>query len=329
MLITKMQAKSGRFCSSLVCMGLFRYGGAFSDTGSYTGTGTLMSLDNNWFTEICQQHGSAFSLRIKQKLHEEQTPYQRIEIYDTDTFGKLMTIDGFYMVSTRDNFLYHEMMSHPALFSHDNPEHVVIVGGGDCGTLREVLKHTQVKQAWQIEIDERVTRLAEQYFPELCDSNDDPRAHLHFEDAIEWIKNAESGSLDVIIVDSTDPIGPAEGLFSEPFYRDCLRALKDGGIIVQQSESPLFHMGLLGDMHVAMHAAGYRDVRSLQFPQCIYPSGWWSATLARKGRELNTFREQDVVNKNFATQYYDAAMHTAAFAMPPFFQAEIKRRLKK
>lgn len=288
-----------------------------------------MALDKNWFTEICEENGSAFSLRIKQKLHEEQTPYQRIEIYETENFGNLMAIDGFYMLSTRDNFLYHEMMSHPALFTHDNPEHVVIVGGGDCGTLREVLRHKEVKQAWQIEIDERVTRLSEQYFPELCESNNDPRAHLHFEDAIQWIKNADTDSLDVIIVDSTDPIGPAEGLFSEPFYRDCLRALKDGGIIVQQSESPLFHMRLLGDMHVAMHAAGYGDVRTLQFPQCVYPSGWWSATLARKNKTLDGFRKQDVQNKDFDTQYYDAAIHTAAFAMPPFFYAEIKRRLQR
>ncbi len=126
------------------------------------------------------------------------------------------------MLTARDNFIYHEMLSHPALFSHPSPEHVVIIGGGDCGTLREVLKHDGVTRALQVEIDERVTRLAEEFFPELCASNSDPRAEFLFDDGIQWMKDADPGSVDVIIVDSTDPIGPAEGLFTEAFYRDCL-----------------------------------------------------------------------------------------------------------
>ncbi|MFQ5489058.1 MAG: polyamine aminopropyltransferase, partial [Gammaproteobacteria bacterium] len=133
-----------------------------------------MTLDKGWFTEICEEGGSAFSLKIKGKLHEEQTPYQTIAIYETETFGNLMVIDGFVMLSSRDNFLYHEMLAHPALFTHDNPRRVLIIGGGDCGTLREVLQHQEVEEVWQVEIDERVTRLAERYFPELCAANDDP-----------------------------------------------------------------------------------------------------------------------------------------------------------
>ena len=119
----------------------------------------------NWFTEQHARSGSSFGLRIKERLHAEQTPYQSIEIYDTTDWGKLMIIDGCTMVSTRDNFLYQEMMSHPALFTHARAKRVVIIGGGDCGTLREVLKHEEVEHAVQVEIDERVTRLAEQYFP--------------------------------------------------------------------------------------------------------------------------------------------------------------------
>ncbi|VAW80557.1 Spermidine synthase, partial [hydrothermal vent metagenome] len=191
-----------------------------------------------WFTEICEEHGSAISFRIRQKLHDEKTPYQHIEIYETTDFGNLMVIDGFVMLTSRDNFLYHEMMSHPALFTHPAPKRVVIIGGGDCGTLREVLKHKTVEHVLQVEIDEQVTRLSEQYFPELCKSNNDPRAEFFFGDGIQWIKNAEPGSVDLVIVDSTDPIGPAEGLFTEAFYRDCYRALSDTGLIVQQSESP-------------------------------------------------------------------------------------------
>jgi spermidine synthase len=142
---------------------------------------------DHWFTEIYTEAGSAFSLKFTRKLHAEQTPFQRIEIFATECFGNLMVIDGCVMLTTRDNFLYHEMMSHVPLFTHQNPEKVVIIGGGDCGTLHEVLKHPSVKEAWQIEIDERVTRLAEEYFPELCASNHDSRANLFFGDGIKWM----------------------------------------------------------------------------------------------------------------------------------------------
>jgi spermidine synthase len=200
-----------------------------------------------------------------------------------------MVIDGCTMLSTRDNFLYHEMMSHPALFTHPDPKRVCIIGGGDCGTLREVLKHPGVEQAVQIDIDERVTRLAEIYFPELTASNGDPRAHLLFEDGVRWIQQAEAGGLDIIIVDSTDPVGPAVGLFTSDFYADCRRALGSGGILVQQSESPLYHMRILTEMHGAMRSAGFTDTRTLFFPQPIYPSGWWSATMAGSDLSLERF----------------------------------------
>lgn len=281
-----------------------------------------MALDDDWFTEVLEGAGTAFSLKGK-ILHEEQTPFQKIAIYTTETFGNLMVIDGCTMVSDRDNFTYHEMMTHPALFTLDNPTDVLVIGGGDCGTLKEVLKHDTVKRAVQVEIDERVTRLSEKYFPDLCSSNNDTRAHLLFEDAIKWIKEAPAESLDLIIVDSTDPIGPAEGLFSKSFYENCLKALRPGGIVVQQSESPLLHMKILKDMHKAMRSANFTDVKTLQFPVVIYPSGWWSATMARKGKNVEGYRENDAKNKSFITQYYSADMHKAAFVMPNFFREAI------
>ncbi len=277
-----------------------------------------MKLDKDWFTEICEEGGSAFSLKIRGKLHEERTPYQTIAIYETEHFGNLMVIDGFIMLSSRDNFLYHEMMAHPALFTHDRPRRVLIIGGGDCGTLREVLRHAEVEQVWQVEIDERVTRLAETYFPELCEANDDPRAHFHFGDGIQWIRDAAAESYDVIIVDSTDPIGPAEGLFTEPFYRDCHRALAPGGVLVQQSESPLYHLDIIRGMRRAMAGAGFGSLHTLHFPQCVYPSGWWTATLAGKDRALDRFREADAAARAFPTRYYSEATHRAALAQPPF-----------
>lgn len=274
-----------------------------------------MSLDQTWVTEAIDATGTAFALKGK-KLHEEQTPYQKIEIFETETFGYLMTIDGCTMVSTRDNFLYHEMMSHPALNSHPKPETVVIVGGGDCGTLREVLKHGEVKSATQVEIDERVTRLSEQYFPELCDKNGDPRATLFFGDGIQWMKDAAPGSIDVIIIDSTDPVGPAEGLFGKKFYLDCIKALKPNGMLVQQSESPLLHLELIKEMHTAMKEAGFAETTLLHFPQVIYPSGWWSGSIAlkQKGSLVSRLEQADALD----TQFYNRETHGAAFALPSF-----------
>jgi spermidine synthase len=274
---------------------------------------------SEWFTEEAPGVASAFSLKITKKLHEEQSPFQHLEIYETESFGNLMVIDGCTMVSTRDNFFYHEMISHPVLYTHPDPKRVWIIGGGDCGTLKEVLKHPSVEKAVQIDIDERVTRLAEIYFPELCESNNDPRADLRFIDGIKWVKDAEPNSVDIIIVDSTDPAGPAEGLFSEAFYRDCFNCLSENGMVVQQSESALYYMKLIGEMRGAMRAAGFPHLQTLFFPQCIYPSGWWSATIAGKS-SLKAFREQDAANKPFETNFYNLDIHKAALAQPEFFK---------
>ncbi len=182
-----------------------------------------------------------------------------------------------------------------------------------------MLKHSSVKQAVQIDIDERVTRLAEIYFPELCESNNDPRAELKFIDGIKWVKEAAPNSVDMIIVDSTDPVGPAEGLFSDEFYRDCFNCLSENGMVVQQSESALFHLKLIGEMRNSMSSAGFIHLQTLFFPQCIYPSGWWSATIAGK-TDLTSFREQDSANKPFDTVYYNVDIHKASLAQPEFFK---------
>ena len=278
-----------------------------------------MVNDPGWFTEVYPKHGSAISLKVIEKLADEQTPFQHIEIFETEWFGTLMVIDGCTMVSDRDNFLYHEMMTHTALYTHPNPERVWIIGGGDCGSLKEVLRHSEVKKATQIEIDERVTRLAERYFPELCTSNNDPRAELLFINGIKWVKDSAADSVDLIVVDSTDPVGPAEGLFNEAFYRECFRCLGPNGILVQQSESPLFHGELMKAMHDTMRSAGFAEARSFFFPQCFYPSGCWSGTMAGKGA-LTGFREADAAAKPFETAYYNVEVHKAAFAAPEFFK---------
>ncbi len=289
---------------------------------------TRMALqDDQWFIEVCEEAGSAFALALAEegRLHREESPFQTIEVFATTHFGRVMTIDGFLMLTERDNFIYHEMMAHPVLFSHPQPRRVLIVGGGDCGTLREVLKHPGVEQATQVDIDERVTRVSEAYFPELCSANDDPRGELLFADAIDWVKQAEAGSLDVIIVDSTDPVGPGEGLFTESFYRDCHRALATDGLIVQQSESPLIHLdSIVTPMHAAMRRAGFADSQLLGFPQPTYPSGWWSATIAAADGPVRFARAGDAEAARFATAYYTADVQRAALAQPAFVQQALQ-----
>ena len=287
----------------------------------------MANLDQSkWFTEISDRDGSAFSLRINKKLDEKQSPFQKVEMFETTDFGNLMIIDGCTMVSSRENFFYHEMISHPALLAHPNPKNVVIIGGGDCGTLREVLKHPSVETVTQIDIDEVVTQMSLKYFPELCESNNDPRATVMFDDGIKYMREAAGESIDVVIVDGTDPVGPGEGLFNHAFYTSCLNALRPGGILVQQSESPLMHMPLLVEMREAMLNVGFNDLQTLPFPQPIYPSGWWSCTFAIKGEQFGDFRRNDADNAELDTLYYNSDIHQGAKALPNFvkkaFQAK-------
>jgi len=280
--------------------------------------------DTTWMYENFEPAGSAIGYRVTRKLDEVQSPFQKIEIFESTDWGNLMLIDGAMMLTTRDNFLYHEMMAHPALFTHADPKQVVIIGGGDCGTLREVLRHPGVERAVQCDIDEQVTRMSEKHFPELCESNADPRAQLLFDDGIAYMANAAPGSLDIVIVDSTDPVGPAEGLFNKAFHESCFRALKDDGILVQQSESPLVLLDLIKEMRGEMRKAGFTAFQTLPFPQPCYPTGWWSCTLARKAGGFD-FREADARGKAFATKYYSADIHKGAATLPPFVAEALGR----
>jgi len=277
------------------------------------------TANKKYFIEECTEFGSQFGLEIKEICHDAQSPYQHIAIYDTEHFGKAMVNDGFFMLTTLDNFFYHEMMSHPILFTHPHPENIAIIGGGDCGVLKEVLKHDTVKSVCQVEIDEQVTKLAMTHFPELCVSNDDPRAELRFEDGIQWLAEREANSLDVIIVDSTDELGPAEGLFSAQFYESCYHALRADGLIIHQSGSPLYHLeSMTYPMQKEMKKAGFQTCLTLHYPQPCYPSGWWSSTMASKDASLKQFREADAKNKSFETQYYNEGIHRGAISTPPF-----------
>jgi len=277
--------------------------------------------DEQWFTEVFDSHGSAFSLKITEKLLDVQSPYQHLEVYATETYGNLMVLDGCVMLTDRDNFLYHEMIAHPALFTHQDPKRVVIIGGGDCGTLKEVLRHPGVEKVTQIDIDEEVTKASERFFPSLVEANGDPRAELLFADGVKWVDDAADESIDVLIIDSTDPVGPAEGLFKTDFLKRCHRILKSGGVMVQQSESPLYHSGsIIRELRNDMREAGFDSVATLPFPQPVYPSGWWSVTLAGKSTSVESFREEAAASHEMPLQYYTVDAHRGALALPPFMR---------
>ncbi len=275
-------------------------------------------LDDTWYTEQWAGEGSAISLELKEKIHDVQSAYQRVEVFETTRFGRLMTLDGLVMVTERDEFVYHEMLVHPAMFTHAKPERVLIVGGGDCGTLREVLRHDSVQQVDMVELDPAVTEAAALHFPTLHAASFDPRARLYFQDGIAWVADAEPGSYDVILIDSTDPVGPAQGLFSVEFYRNCQRALATGGVLAAQSESPLFHAELIRAMQRDLKTAGFADVATVDFPQCTYPSGWWSVTIGARDGSAGTFRGEGNPRPPFASRYYNAARHRGALAPAQF-----------
>ena len=281
-------------------------------------------LDKSWFSEVAG--GFAMSLRLRRKLHEERSPHQLISVYETATFGRLLALDGVTMLTERDHFIYHEMLTHPALFTHPAPRDVLIVGGGDCGALREVLRHP-VRSVTQIELDERVTRVCERYFPALCEGNGDARVQLRFEDAVTWMAAAPDQTFDLLLLDTTDPVGQAARLFSTDFYRDCRRVLRPDGLLAAQTESPLLDLEILRAALVALGDAGFAARRLLLFPQCTYPSGWWSVTLAGAPGALEGFRGAAAGDPAFQPRYYNAGIHEASRVLPEFLARQLRQVL--
>ena len=271
-----------------------------------------------WHTDYHTPH-RGLTFEVEELLHREQSAFQKIEVLQTPSFGKVLLLDGVLMLTDADEFTYHEMLAHPALFTHPEPQSVLIIGGGDCGTLTRVLRHGSVRRVLMVELDERVTRVANQYFPDLAASVDDPRAELVFGDGIRYVEETEE-QFDVILVDSTDPVGPAEGLFRAPFFANCKRALKPGGVFCLQSESPWIpQLGkVIGEVH--------RDLRSL-FPLVraysaaiqTYQAGLWLLQLASTSPDpLAPEVGARISSAALPTRYYNRDLHYAAFSLPTF-----------
>ncbi len=228
------------------------------------------------------------------------------------------------MLSTRDEFVYHEMITHPALCTHPRPERVLVVGGGDGGAIREILRHPTVKEAVLCEIDERVTRLCEQYFPATTVGLKDPRVRCHFEDGFAFMQRHEQ-YFDVIITDSSDPVGPGVALFKEEYYRLVKRALRPGGIMVSQSESPWYYAETIRDMTTAM-AAVFSHVQTYIAMIPLYPSGFWTITAASDTCRLEQFDEARSRAIAAHCRYYNPEIHRGALALPTFLREMVANR---
>ncbi len=200
-----------------------------------------------WFTD--KDENIALSIRHKgDRIFQERSPYQLVEIFDTFKYGKMLTVDKMVMCSEKDETAYHEMIIHVPMLANPQVKNVLVIGGGDGGSVREILRHTQVENVTMVEIDEVVVRASREFLPSLSSSLDDPKLNLVIGDGIEYLKNAESESFDFIVVDSSDPVGPSVGLFSADFYKDVCRCLTPHGMMAAQSESPRFNQNAFVDL---------------------------------------------------------------------------------
>ena len=268
-----------------------------------------------WFVENYNDRAS-LGIKTKQKLVEQQTSFQKITIYNTDFFGKLLTLDDMVMLSEKDEFVYHEMIVHMPLCAHPNPQKVLVVGGGDGGSIREVLKHDNVQEAVLCEIDEQVVRLCQQYMPTVAGKLTNPRVKLVFQDGFKFLQNYEN-YFDLIVTDSTDPIGPGVALFQEDYYRLVKKALKPDGMMTCQSETPWFYADIMRDMtqnlcNVFQHVQTYIAMVPL------YPSGMWTITFAADQLTLNNFDLAKSQKISKTCKYYNPEIHQAALALPNF-----------
>lgn len=266
-----------------------------------------------WFTEK-QTKDFSISAKVKKTLHTEKTDFQQLDIIETNEWGNMLVLDGMVMTTEKDEFVYHEMITHVPLFTHPNPQNVLVVGGGDGGVIREILKHPAVEKAVLVEIDGKVIEYSKKYLPGIAGKLDDSRVEVKVIDGFMHIAESEA-IYDVIMVDSTEPVGPAVSLFSKGFYAGISKALKADGIFVAQSDNPWFKADLIKQV--------YHDVEEI-FPITklytanipTYPSGLWTFTIGSKQYDPLKVKPERFHDIN--TKYYTEEIHKASFALPKF-----------
>ncbi|MCE7992410.1 MAG: polyamine aminopropyltransferase [Roseivirga sp.] len=283
--------------------------------------GTPVRTRDVWFTE--RDDRIALSLKHDGKLFSEKSDFQKVDVYDTRAYGKMLTLDGMVMTTEKDEYVYHEMITHVPMLTHPNPKRALIIGGGDGGTARELLRHENLDEVVMVEIDQVVIDACKEHLPEIAVALDHERLTLLVEDGLKYVAEAADESFDLVIVDSTDPVGPAEGLFSKTFYEGVHRILKKDGVMVTQSESPRFNQKVFKEIYQVygeIFGAGQVHCYLAYIP--TYPTGMWSFSYSSKGETdpIKHFNDSasEQFSKKHGLKYYNEAIHQAAFALPGF-----------
>lgn len=262
----------------------------------------------------------ATAFRVTRRLHEERTPYQHLEVYESPTFGRMLVLDGAVQTTELEEFVYHEMLVHPALCTHPAPHRVLIIGGGDGGALEEALKHP-LDQAVLVEIDGAVVRASRTYLTTICrDAFDDPRARVVIGDGIAFVEEGDE-RFDVVLVDSTDPQGPSVGLYSPEFYGHVARRLTPQGVLAVQSGSPLYQADLVQSVRSHLRAV-FPVVRTYLAAVVAYPGVLWSFTLASLGRDPLSIPPEEIAHRTqgLGLRSYTPTFHRTAFDLPPYLR---------
>ncbi|NCC87084.1 MAG: polyamine aminopropyltransferase [Clostridia bacterium] len=273
-----------------------------------------------WFSEKHTENVK-FSIKVDKQLFSGKSKYQRIDIFESYEFGKFLTLDGLMMLTEKDEFIYHEMITHIPMAVHPDVKKVLVIGAGDGGVIRELTKYNDIEQIDLVEIDEKVVEVCKEFLPQTACKFDDERVNIYYQDGLKFVRKYEN-EYDIIIVDSTDPFGPGEGLFTKEFYGNCFKALKEDGIMVNQHESPFYD-----DDATAMKRAHKRIVDSFPISRVYqahiptYPSGHWLFGFASKKyypiKNLNSSRWNE---RKIKTKYYNTNLHKGAFYLPNYVE---------
>ncbi len=271
-----------------------------------------------WYTE---QHTKnvRFSIKVDRQLVSKKSEFQRIDVFDSFEFGRILTLDGFLMLTEKDEFIYHEMIVHVPMAVNPQAKKILVIGAGDGGTVRELTKYETIEKIDVAEIDKLVVDICKEHLPQTASKFDDARVHLFFEDGLKFVRS-KTNEYDLIIVDSTDPFGPGEGLFTREFYGNCFNALKEGGILVNQHESPYYpeDAKAMKRAHRQIFAAfPYCAVYQAHIP--TYPSGHWLFGFASKKFDPVIDLDADKWNSlKIKTKYYNTDLHKGSFALPTY-----------
>ena len=273
-----------------------------------------------WFTEN-HTKDVRFSIRVDKQLYSAQSDFQRIDIFESNEFGRFLALDGFMMLTERDEFIYHEMIVHVPMAVHPSPKNILVIGGGDGGVVRELSNYPDIETIDLVEIDPMVIEASKEFLPFTACCMDNPKLKVYHEDGVKFIRRCEA-DYDIIIIDSTDPFGPGEGLFTKEFYGSCFKALRDDGIMVNQHESPFYP-----EDAAALKRTHRRIVESFPISRVYqahiptYPSGHWMFGFAsKKYHPTNDIRAKEWKALGIRTSYYSTNLHTGCFYIPKYVE---------